>query len=138
VLRLPLARRIFWMECRPYPVDSPGMDRVQLSWANIATHDEQQCEANRRQPGRVICEKLGCRRGRVVDLSVTGAKLRLRSLRSPRKGKMRKLAFQTLMGETAKFSCRVMWTRRLGLLRCEDRHLDPQSAARGARPCPAP
>ncbi|VAX39349.1 hypothetical protein MNBD_PLANCTO03-134 [hydrothermal vent metagenome] len=95
------------------------MDRVQLSWANVATHSEQECDANRRRPGRVVCEKLRCRSGRVVDLSVTGAKLSLRSWIAPRKGKRRTLSFQTLMGETDRFSCRVMWSRRCGLLRYE-------------------
>ncbi len=95
------------------------MDRVQLSWANVATHSEQECDANRRRPGRVVCEKLRCRSGRVVDLSVTGAKLRLRSWFAPRKGKRRTLSFQTLMGETDRFSCRVMWSQRCGLLRYE-------------------
>lgn len=95
------------------------MDRVQLSWANIASYDEQKRGAEQRRPGRVACERLACAKGRVLDLSKTGAKLEIRSLSAPRKGQRRALTFKAAMGNSSPFSCQIAWVRRLSWLRYE-------------------
>lgn len=87
------------------------MKRVQLSWANIASYDEDGVEG--RRAGRVACEALQCDNGKVLDLSRTGARLRIRSWSSPRKGQKRGLVLQTCDGARVGFPCRVAWFRRV-------------------------
>jgi hypothetical protein len=95
------------------------MDRVQLSVMNAATFDEKAAAENQRRPGRMRCEELACRNGRVVDLSHTGARIRIRSWLAPRGGGARTLIFDTAMGKSAPFACRVVWVRRLVWTRYE-------------------
>ncbi len=90
------------------------MSRVQLSLISLENYDKD-AAAERRRPGRIACERLRCGSGRVVDLSRTGAKLRIRSLFAPRKGEHRSLVFETVMGKSAPFPCVVMWVRRAGV-----------------------
>jgi hypothetical protein len=95
------------------------MDRVQLSVVNAVSFDERAAEANKRRPGRMRCERLACGRGQVLDLSQTGARIRTRSWFGPRKGERRRLTFDTAMGKSVPFTCRVVWVRRLVWTRYE-------------------
>lgn len=89
------------------------MDRLQLSVVNAASFDEAQHAANKRRPGRMRCERLSCNNGLVLDLSQTGARLRLKSWVAPHRGEKRTLIFDTAMGKSAGFPCRVVWVRRI-------------------------
>jgi hypothetical protein len=93
------------------------MDRIQLSWANVADYDQVRHDADKRRPGRVVCDRLGCRHGRVCDLSSTGARIEVRAIRSPTMGRPREIVFDTEMGESSPFICRVVWTKRVSLRR---------------------
>lgn len=95
------------------------MNRVQLSWANLATFDEHSQDAEHRRPGRVPCERLSCESGKVLDISRTGARLRIRAWRSPRKGEARHLVFNTAMGTSDPFPCHIAWVRRIVWARYE-------------------
>mgnify|MGYP000270050056 CR=1 FL=1 len=92
---------------------------VKLSAINLVSFREEIVDANRRRPGRIRCERLSCSHGEVVDLSVTGARLRLKGVFSPRKDRGRKVVFETFMGPSLPFSCRVMWIKRVGLMQYE-------------------
>lgn len=90
------------------------MHRVQLSLINLTSFNDKR-DDERRRPGRIACERLRCGSGRVVDLSRTGAKLRIRSLFAPRVGEQRSLTFQTSMGPSAPFPCVIMWVKKAGV-----------------------
>lgn len=87
------------------------MNRVQLSWANLASYDDKAIEM--RRAGRVACERLGCDQGKVLDLSRSGARIRIRAWREPRVGQERTLVFKTCDGSEIPFACRVAWRRRV-------------------------
>jgi len=95
------------------------MNRVQLSWANLATFDEHSQDSEQRRPGRVPCERLSCQSGKVLDISRTGARLRIRSVRQPHKGEARQLVFNAVMGESSPFPCHIAWVRRVVWARYE-------------------
>lgn len=88
---------------------------VKLSAINLVSFQEEQISSNRRKPGRIRCEHLGCSCGSVVDLSVTGARLIVKGFFKPRPGKRRRLVFRSMMGPSLPFLARVMWSKRLGL-----------------------
>ncbi|MBK7405016.1 MAG: PilZ domain-containing protein [Phycisphaerales bacterium] len=92
------------------------MERIQLSAVNLLAVRDDEVAANRRRPGRVRCERLRCSNGTVLDLSRTGARIRVRSLFAPRAGQKRALVFQTVMGKSLPFPCRVVWVARRGAL----------------------
>ena len=93
------------------------MKRLQLSWANLASYEEHSKGAEQRRPGRVPCERLSCESGKVLDLSRTGARLRVQAWRRPRKGEGRLLVFNTAMGRSNLFPCHIVWVRRIGWVR---------------------
>ena len=111
----------FWFQCVLGISDKMPMAKecVKLSAINLVSFREEIVDANRRRPGRVRCERLRCSHGEVVDLSVTGARLRLKGLFPPHKGYKREVVFETFMGPSLPFSCRVMWVKRVGLMRYE-------------------
>jgi hypothetical protein len=93
------------------------MDRVQLSIINLLSDPESVEGANRRRPGRMRCESLRCTSGRVMDLSLTGVRVRVRTLFRPSMGSKRQMVFQTAMGPSAPFRCHIQWVKRVGFLR---------------------
>lgn len=95
------------------------MDRVQLSAVNLLSFHEEDAETNRRRPGRVRCERLQCRGGRVLDLSMTGARLIVGSVTRPRRGQRRTVVFKAAMGESVAFPAVICWVRGRGFLRWE-------------------
>lgn len=95
------------------------MERVKLSAVNLLSFSEENAARNRRRPGRVRCEMLPCTGGTVVDLSATGARLRLRRLGVPAKGSTQTIQFLTSAGQSLPFKCRLAWTKRLGIFTCE-------------------
>lgn len=93
------------------------MKRLQLSWANLANYDETAAE--HRRAGRVDCEHLRCESGVVLDLSRTGARLRLRRWGRPAAGQKQCLTLQTYEGALLPLPCRVAWSRRVFLRKIE-------------------
>ena len=87
------------------------MKRIQASWANLTRYDAEATE--HRRAGRVRCDHLECRNGTVLNLSQTGARVRLRTWRGPELGQMRMLELQTLDDQIFEFRCRVARVRRL-------------------------
>jgi hypothetical protein len=95
------------------------MERVQLSAFNLVSFSEEGMASNRRRPGRIRCERLGCPGGRVLDLSRTGARLRIRAMSAPREGQKRLLVFSTAMGASLPYPSLVRWVKPLGMFSYE-------------------
>ncbi|HZW11176.1 MAG TPA: PilZ domain-containing protein [Phycisphaerales bacterium] len=95
------------------------MERVQLSAFNLVSFDEEGAASNRRRPGRIRCERLGCPGGRVLDISRTGARLRIRAMSAPRDGQKRMLVFSTAMGPSLPYVCMVRWVKPVGMFAYE-------------------
>jgi len=95
------------------------MKPVQLSTINLVSFREERDGGNRRRPGRVRCERLACHGGRVLDLSLTGARLHIRSWTPPREGQNRLLVFETAMGPSHPFPSVVRWVKPVGRRRFE-------------------
>lgn len=93
------------------------MERIQLSPINLLSVKDDEVAANRRRPGRVTCERLRCSNGVVADLSRTGARLRVRTMFAPRRNQARALVFETVMGPSMTFPCRIIWVRGAGAFR---------------------
>ena len=90
------------------------MERVQLSKFNLVSFDEEVAGTNRRRPGRMRCERLFCPGGRVLDISRTGARLQVRSLRPPREGQRRVLVFTTASGPSLPYGAVTRWVKPVG------------------------
>ena len=95
------------------------MGRVQLSRANLVSFREEELASNRRRPGRIRCERLRCLGGRVLDLSVTGARLEVRAFRGPLAGERRAVVFETAFGQSSPFTVIVRWARKVSRFRHE-------------------
>ena len=95
------------------------MGRVQLSRATLISFRDEDLSSNRRRPGRIRCERLRCLGGRVLDLSVTGARLEIRAFRGPATGERREVVFETAFGLSSPFTVIVRWARRIGRFRHE-------------------
>lgn len=90
------------------------MNRGQLSIIRLASFNDAETD-ERRRPGRIVCDKLRCGSARVLDISKTGAKLELRGLFGPNIGDQRIITFDTAMGKSVEFTCKIMWVRRTGM-----------------------
>jgi hypothetical protein len=83
------------------------------------THDEQPPQDHTpRRGGRLLQESLTCSLGVVVDMSVTGAKIRCRLGSRPAEGKKAIVEMSTDSGDV-RLQARVVWTRLCGILRWE-------------------